>query len=195
MTVNSNEYIISTDENQEVYKMESVTGVIEMQDGGEIVFELYPEIAPQSVSNFVELVRDGFYDGLKFHRIINGFMIQGGCPRGDGTGNPGYSIKGEFDANGHENDLSHERGVMSMARSADYNSAGSQFFICHADSDHLDGNYAAFGMVTDGMDVVDEIAGASVFGSNGSVSPDNMPVMVSITIDGDFEMQEAEKLT
>jgi len=195
LTVNSNEYIISTDENQEVYKMESVTGVIEMQDGGEIVFELYPEIAPQSVSNFVELVRDGFYDGLKFHRIINGFMIQGGCPRGDGTGNPGYSIKGEFDANGHENDLSHERGVMSMARSADYNSAGSQFFICHADSDHLDGNYAAFGMVTDGMDVVDEIAGASVFGSNGSVSPDNMPVMVSITIDGDFEMQEAEKLT
>ena len=175
--------------------MENITGVIEMENGGEIIFELYPEIAPQSVSNFVELVRDGFYDGLKFHRIINGFMIQGGCPRGDGTGNPGYSIKGEFEANGHENELSHERGVMSMARSADYNSAGSQFFICHGDPDHLDGNYAAFGMVTDGMDVVDEIAETQTTDFNGSVAPENMPVMVSITINGDFEMPEAEKLT
>ena len=175
--------------------MENITGVIEMEDGGEIAFELYPDIAPQSVRNFVELARDGYYDGLKFHRIINGFMIQGGCPRGDGTGNPGYSIKGEFDANDHENNLSHERGVMSMARSADYNSAGSQFFICHGDPDYLDGSYAAFGMVTDGLDVVDEIADIPVLDSNGSVSPDNMPVMVSITINGDFEMPGADKLT
>ena len=175
--------------------MESITGVIKIEDGGEIVFELYPEIAPQSVSNFVELARDGFYDGLKFHRIISGFMIQGGCPRGDGTGNPGYSIKGEFEANGHENDISHERGVMSMARSADYDSAGSQFFICHEDSNHLDGNYAAFGMVTDGIEIVDEIAETPVADFNGGVAPDNMPVIESITIDGDFEMPEANKLT
>jgi len=166
-----------------------------MEDGGEIAFELYPDIAPQTVGNFVELVRDGFYNGLKFHRIISGFMIQGGCPLGEGTGNPGYSIKGEFDENGFENELSHTRGVLSMARSADFDSAGSQFFICHGDPDFLDGSYAAFGMVTDGFDIVDELADTPTFGSNGSVSPENMPVMASITIDGDFEIPGPDKLT
>jgi len=165
-----------------------------MEDGGEIAFELYPDIAPQAVRNFVELARDGFYDGLKFHRIISGFMIQGGCPRGDGTGGPGYSIFGEFDDNEFENNLSHTRGVFSMARSADFNSAGSQFFICHGDPDFLDGSYAAFGMVTDGLDVVDEIADTPVFDGNGSVAPDNMPIMLSITIDGDFDLPEPDKL-
>jgi len=174
--------------------LENITGSIEMEDGGVISFELYPDLAPQSVRNFVELARDGFYDGLKFHRIISGFMIQGGCPLGEGTGNPGYSILGEFDDNGIENDLSHERGVMSMARSADFNSAGSQFFICHGDPDFLDGSYAAFGMVTDGMDIVDELADTPVIDSNGTVRPDDMPVMASITIDGDFDLPGPNKL-
>ena len=174
--------------------MENITGSIEMEDGGVISFELYPDLAPQSVRNFVELARDGFYDGLKFHRIISGFMIQGGCPLGEGTGNPGYSILGEFDDNGIENDLSHERGVMSMARSANFNSAGSQFFICHGDPDFLDGSYAAFGMVTDGMDIVDELADTPVVDSNGTVRPDDMPVMASITIDGDFDLPGPDKL-
>ena len=174
--------------------MENITGTIEMEDGGRIDFELYPDVAPQAVRNFVELARDGFYDGLKFHRIISGFMIQGGCPQGEGTGNPGYSIFGEFDENDFENDLSHSRGVMSMARSANFNSAGSQFFICHGDSDFLDGSYAGFGMVTDGMDTVDSIAETRVFDRNGSVSPDDMPVMKSITIDGDFELPGPDKL-
>ena len=174
--------------------MENIKGTIEMEDGGVISFELYPDLAPQSVRNFVSLVREGFYDGLKFHRIIRDFMIQGGCPQGEGTGNPGYSIKGEFDDNGFENDLSHERGVMSMARSAAYDSAGSQFFICHGDPQFLDGSYAAFGMVTDGMDIVDELAETPVTDSNGSVHPDNMPVMLSITIDSDVELPEPDKL-
>ena len=174
--------------------MENITGTIEMEDGGIINFELYPDLAPQSVRNFVELARDGFYDGLKFHRIISGFMIQGGCPHAEGTGNPGYSIFGEFDDNGFDNDLSHTRGVFSMARSANFNSAGSQFFICHGDPEFLDGSYAAFGIVTDGMDVVDSIAETREFDGNGSVSPDDMPVMKSITIDGDFEIPGPDKL-
>ena len=174
--------------------MDNITGTINMEDGGEIVFELYPDVAPQAVRNFVELARDGFYDGLKFHRIISGFMIQGGCPLGEGTGGPGYSIFGEFDDNEFENDLSHTRGVFSMARSSDYNSAGSQFFICHGDPDFLDGSYAAFGMVTDGLDVVDDIADTPVLDGNGTVAPDNMPVMTSITIDGDFELPGPDKL-
>jgi len=175
-------------------RLDNITGTIEMEDGGRISFELYPEVAPQAVRNFVELARDGFYDGLKFHRIISGFMIQGGCPLGEGTGNPGYSIFGEFDDNGFENDLSHTRGVFSMARSASFNSAGSQFFICHGDPDFLDGSYAAFGMVTDGMDVVDEIAETPVRDSNGTVAPSDMPVMASITIDGDFDLEGPDKL-
>ena len=131
---------------------------ITMQNGKKIVAELYPEIAPESVNNFVYLIGKGFYDGLTFHRIIRGFMIQGGCPQGNGTGGPGYSIKGEFAANGVKNDLKHERGVLSMARAQNPNSGGSQFFIMHADAPHLDGSYADFGKVIEGMDVVDEIA-------------------------------------
>ena len=132
---------------------------IEMENGGVITAELYPEIAPNTVANFVNLVESGFYDGLIFHRVIPGFMIQGGDPQGTGMGGPGYSIKGEFARNGfRENTLRHTRGVLSMARSMMPNSAGSQFFIMHADAPHLDGDYAAFGKVTEGMDVVDRIA-------------------------------------
>ena len=172
-----------------------ITGTIEMEDGGVITFELYPDIAPQSVRNFVYLARQGFYDGLKFHRIMHGFMIQGGCPLGAGTGNPGYSIFGEFADNDFENNLSHTRGVMSMARGAhDNNSAGSQFFICHANTPGLNGGYAAFGMVTSGMDVVDKIAETPNNGPNGSVAPDDMPVINSITIDGNFEYPEPDKI-
>ena len=131
---------------------------ITMKDGGVIELELYPEIAPESVKNFISLANSGFYDGLIFHRVIAGFMIQGGDPDGRGTGGPGYCIKGEFSANGVKNDLSHLRGVISMARAQPFDSAGSQFFICHADSQFLDGQYAAFGKVTSGLDVGDRIA-------------------------------------
>ena len=131
---------------------------ITMKDGGVIELELYPEIAPESVKNFISLSNSGFYDGLIFHRVIAGFMIQGGDPDGKGTGGPGYCIKGEFSANGVKNDLSQLRGVISMARAQPFDSAGSQFFICHADSQFLDGQYAAFGKVTSGLDVVDRIA-------------------------------------
>ena len=132
---------------------------IQMQNGGVIKAELYPDIAPITVENFVKLVKEGFYDGLIFHRVIPGFMIQGGCPEGNGMGGPGYHIKGEFAANGIKNDLKHTRGVLSMARAMDPNSAGSQFFIMHEDAPHLDGQYAAFGKVVEGMETVDEIAG------------------------------------
>ena len=131
---------------------------IEMEDGGIIRAELYPEIAPNTVRNFISLVKKGFYDGVIFHRVIPGFMIQGGCPDGTGMGGPGYCIKGEFEANGIRNDLRHTRGVLSMARAQDMDSAGSQFFIMHKDAPHLDGQYAAFGKVVAGMDVVDKIA-------------------------------------
>ena len=131
---------------------------IEMENGMTMKGELYPEMAPNSVANFVELANSGFYDGVIFHRVIPGFMIQGGDPDGVGTGGPGYAIRGEFSANGVENNLSHVRGVLSMARSNAMDSAGSQFFIMHADSDYLDGNYAAFGMVLGGMETVDVIA-------------------------------------
>ena len=132
---------------------------ITMANGDEIILELYPEIAPESVANFKKLVSEGFYDGLIFHRVIPGFMIQGGCPLGNGTGGPGWSIKGEFAANGFQNDLKHTRGVLSMARAMDPNSAGSQFFIMVDDAPHLDGQYAAFGKVTEGMDTADKIVG------------------------------------
>ena len=131
---------------------------ITMENGGVIEGELYPDKAPQSVRNFIDLCDHHFYDGLIFHRVIPGFMIQGGCPEGTGMGGPGYCIKGEFFFNGVKNDLKHKRGVLSMARSSSPNSAGSQFFIMHADAKHLDGQYAAFGKVTSGMDVVDAIA-------------------------------------
>ena len=129
-----------------------------MENGGVIEGELYPDKAPQSVYNFIDLCNHNFYDGKIFHRVIPGFMIQGGCPEGTGMGGPGYCIKGEFFFNGFKNDLRHKRGVLSMARSSSPNSAGSQFFIMHQDAKHLDGQYAAFGKVTSGMDVVDAIA-------------------------------------
>jgi len=133
---------------------------ITMENGDVIKAELYPEIAPNTVNNFISLVQKGFYDGLIFHRVINGFMIQGGCPQGRGTGGPGYSIKGEFDYNGFKNELKHTEGVLSMARAMHPVSAGSQCFIMHKDSPHLDGQYAAFGKVTEGMETVDAIANA-----------------------------------
>jgi len=129
-----------------------------MEGGDMIKLELYPEIAPQTVRNFIYLTNKGFYNGLIFHRVISGFMIQGGDPRGNGTGGPGYCIKGEFTRNGFKNDLKHTRGVISMARSMMPNSAGSQFFIMHQDSPHLDGQYASFGKVIEGIEVVDKIA-------------------------------------
>ncbi len=138
--------------------MANPIATITMENGGTIVCELYPEIAPQSVRNFNYLAAKKFYDGLIFHRVISGFMIQGGCPDGSGMGGPGYTIKGEFALNGVQNDLSHARGILSMARSQAPNSAGSQFFICHGDSNFLDGQYAAFGKVLSGMEVVDAIA-------------------------------------
>ncbi len=131
---------------------------IEMENGKKIVIELDPAAAPETVKNFEKLVSEGFYDGLIFHRVISGFMIQGGCPDGTGMGGPGYTIKGEFAQNGFNNPLKHDRGVISMARAMDPNSAGSQFFIMHQNAPHLDGAYAAFGKVVEGMDVVDEIA-------------------------------------
>ena len=130
---------------------------IEMEAGGVIKAELYPEIAPNTVNNFISLVKEGFYDGVIFHRVIPGFMIQGGDPQGTGMGGPGYCIRGEFSANGFQNNLKHERGVLSMARTMIPDSAGSQFFIMHEDSPHLDGQYAAFGKVIEGIEVVDKI--------------------------------------
>ena len=131
---------------------------IELNSGKIIKAELYPEIAPNTVKNFISLINKGFYNGLIFHRVIRGFMIQGGCPNGTGTGGPDYSIKGEFNINAFQNDLKHTAGVLSMARAMHPDSAGSQFFIMHETSPHLDGQYAAFGKVTEGIDVVDEIA-------------------------------------
>lgn len=135
--------------------------VITMKNGGKMSGELYEDIAPISAENFEKLANSGFYDGLIFHRVIPGFMIQGGCPEGTGMGGPGYTIKGEFAANGFENNLAHERGVLSMARANDPNSAGSQFFIMVDDAPYLDGQYAAFGRVTEGMEVADEIVAQS----------------------------------
>lgn len=134
----------------------------EMKDGDVFYVELYPDVAPNTVNNFISLVKKGFYNGLCFHRVIEGFMIQGGDPKGNGTGGPGYTIRGEFSKNGFKNDLKHKRGVISMARSMMPNSAGSQFFIMHADAPHLDGQYAAFGQVIDGVDVIDKIAEVNV---------------------------------
>lgn len=138
--------------------MENPVVTITMADQGEIKIELYPEIAPNTVNNFISLIQQKFYDGLTFHRVIPGFMIQGGCPQGNGMGGPDYRIKGEFSQNGVKNDLAHTRGVISMARAMSPDSAGSQFFIMHQNAPHLDGAYAAFGKVISGMDVVDRIA-------------------------------------
>lgn len=132
--------------------------IIEMENGSIMKAELYPEAAPKTVENFIKLVKDGFYDGLIFHRVIPGFMIQGGCPEGTGMGGPGYSIVGEFEQNGFPNPVKHTRGVLSMARAMDPDSAGSQFFIMHEAAPHLDGSYAAFGKIVEGMETVDQIA-------------------------------------
>lgn len=153
---------------------------ITMEDGSIIRVELYPEIAPNTVANFISLVKKGFYDGLTFHRVIRGFMIQGGCPQGTGTGGPGYHIKGEFSGNGVQNNLKHTKGVISMARAMDPNSAGSQFFIMHEDSPHLDGQYAAFGKVVEGIDAVDYIATVR---TNPMDKPLTPVVIKSMTVD------------
>ena len=154
---------------------------IEMQNGDIMKAELYPEVAPNTVNNFVSLVKKGYYDGLIFHRVINGFMIQGGCPDGTGMGGPGYEIKGEFSNNGVKNDISHVRGTISMARSTDPDSASSQFFIVQSDSTYLDGDYAAFGHVTSGMDIVDKICkDAKPSDGNGTIAKDQQPVIESI---------------
>lgn len=154
--------------------------VITMDTGEVIKLELYPEIAPKTVENFEKLVNSGYYNGLTFHRIIRGFMIQGGCPKGNGTGGPGWSIPGEFAANDWKNDLKHTKGVISMARTADPNSAGSQFFIMHEDAPHLDGQYAAFGKVVEGIEVVDRIAAVRTSWGDRPVQP---VVMKSVVIE------------
>ena len=154
---------------------------IDVKDYGTITAELYADIAPITVTNFMNLVESGFYDGLTFHRIISGFMIQGGDPKGNGTGGSDKTIKGEFSANGVENGIKHERGILSMARSQNMNSASSQFFIMHKAAPHLDGQYAAFGRVLSGMDVVDAICDATkVEDGNGTVLKENQPVITSI---------------
>lgn len=164
-----------------------------MADGGVIKAELYPEIAPNTVNNFISLIQKKYYDGLIFHRVIRGFMIQGGCPEGSGMGGPGYSIKGEFAQNGFSNDLKHTAGVLSMARSMMPDSAGSQFFIMHKNAPHLDGAYAAFGKVTEGMDVVNRIAETST--DSDSDRPYENQVMKSVTVDTfGVEYPEPEKL-
>ena len=170
---------------------EKITARIEVEDFGVIELELYPDIAPQTVRNFCYLARQGFYDGTIFHRVIKDFMIQGGDPTGTGSGGPGWCIKGEFTANGFQNDLKHERGVISMARlSNPMDSAGCQFFIVHKTSPHLDGQYAAFGRVISGMEVVDRIASETVGYGNRPVQD---VVIKSITIEGP-ELPEPEKL-
>ena len=164
---------------------------IEMEDGGTIKAELYPEIAPNTVNNFISLINKGYYDGVIFHRVIPGFMIQGGDPKGTGTGGPGYSIKGEFTRNGFKNDLKHDRGVLSMARTMMPNSAGSQFFIMHKNSPHLDGQYAAFGKVLEGMEVVDAIANTRRGSNDKPLTPQ---VMKKVTVETfGVEYPEPEK--
>ncbi len=172
--------------------MQNPIVTITMDDESQIILELYPEIAPESVKNFVSLVSKGFYDGLTFHRIIPGFMIQGGDPEGTGMGGPGYSIKGEFAQNGFKNTLKHSRGVLSMARSMMPDSAGSQFFIMHEDAPHLDGSYAAFGKVLEGMEVVDYIARVATDFSDRPLTP---VVMKKVTVDTKGEnFEEPTKL-
>ena len=164
---------------------------IEMENGDIMKAELYPEIAPNTVNNFVSLCKKGFYDGVIFHRVIAGFMIQGGDPEGKGIGGPGYSIRGEFTANGFRNDLKHARGVLSMARTMAPNSAGSQFFIMHEDAPHLDGQYAAFGKITEGLDVVDKIANTR---TDYNDRPRTPQVMKKVTVETfGVEYPEPEK--
>lgn len=164
---------------------------ITMEDNSEIIIELYPDIAPNTVNNFISLIQKNYYDGVIFHRVIPNFMIQGGDPTGTGRGGPGYSIKGEFTSNGFQNDLLHERGVISMARTMDPNSAGSQFFIMVADSPHLDGDYASFGKVIEGMEVVDRIVSVE---TDPSDKPLEEQKMKKVTVDlGGHKFKEPEK--
>lgn len=174
------------EENDNTTKQEVLPTVvqvaIEIADYGTITLELDSTVAPITVENFLTLTSEGFYDGLTFHRIITGFMIQGGCPLGTGTGGSATTIKGEFSSNGVENDISHVRGTISMARSQTANSASSQFFIVHEDSPHLNGDYAAFGHVISGMEIVDEICNTLVAGVNGEIATENQPVITAIRI-------------
>lgn len=165
---------------------------ITMENGDVMKAELYPDIAPISVNNFISLISKGYYDGLIFHRVIRGFMIQGGCPQGTGMGGPGYSIKGEFAQNGFQNDLKHTEGVLSMARSMMPNSAGSQFFIMHKTSPHLDGAYAAFGKITEGMDIVNKIAEAPTDYSDRPLEDQRIKSMTVDTFGVDYP--EPEKM-
>ena len=163
---------------------------ITMANGDIMKAELYPDVAPNTVNNFISLVKKGFYDGLVFHRVIRGFMIQGGCPQGTGMGGPGYSIKGEFSYNGFANDLKHTPCVLSMARAMNPNSAGSQFFIMHETSPHLDGQYAAFGKVTEGMDVVNKIAETTTDYSDRPLEPQMIKSMTVETFGVDYPEPE-----
>lgn len=172
--------------------MQNPIVTIEMENSKTIKAELYPEIAPNTVNNFISLVKKGFYDGLTFHRVIYGFMIQGGCPDGNGTGGPGYHIKGEFAFNGVKNDLKHTEGVLSMARSMMPDSAGSQFFIMHKNAPHLDGQYAAFGKVIEGMNVVDEIAQCDTDFSDKPLDPQVIKKMTVETFGEEYP--EPEKM-
>lgn len=165
---------------------------ITMENGDVMKAELYPETAPLSVNNFISLIKKGFYDGLIFHRVIKGFMIQGGCPDGTGMGGPGYSIKGEFSHNGVENNLKHTEGVLSMARAMHPDSAGSQFFIMHKNSPHLDGQYAAFGKITEGMDVVNKIAETATYYSDRPIEEQKIKTMTVETFGVDYP--EPEKI-
>ena len=163
---------------------------ITMENGDVMKAELYPEIAPNTVNNFISLVKKGFYNGLTFHRVINGFMIQGGCPDGTGMGGPGYTIKGEFTQNGFVNQLKHEPGVLSMARAMHPDSAGSQFFLMHKTSPHLDGSYAAFGKVTEGLDIVDKIAQVPTDFRDKPLEPQVIQSMTVETFGGDYPEPE-----
>lgn len=184
---NSNEPNNTTNNNDEEKPLVTMT----MEDGGEIEIELYPNKAPNTVNNFIALIEDDFYDGLIFHRVIPDFMIQGGDPEGTGMGDPGYSIKGEFSSNDFDNDLKHEPGILSMARSQDPDSAGSQFFIVTGDGSHLDGDYAAFGKVIDGMDVVEDIE-AEETDNNDRPKTDQIIESMSVDLNG-YQAEEPEK--
>lgn len=163
---------------------------ITMKNGDVMKAELYPDVAPNTVNNFISLVKKGYFNGLTFHRIISGFMIQGGCPNGTGMGGPGYCIKGEFSQNGFKNDLSHTPGVLSMARAMDPNSAGSQFFIMHKAADYLDGQYAAFGKITEGMDIVNKIAETETGFNDRPVEPQVIDTVTVETFGVDYPEPE-----
>src|SRR5690625_2432795 len=180
------------DSNQQTAAGEHPIVTMEMESGENIEIELYPEVAPNTVNNFIFLIEEGFYDGLIFHRVIPDFMIQGGDPDGNGTGGPGYSIKGEFDSNGFDNDLKHTRGVISMARSQSPDSAGSQFFIMVNDSPNLDGDYAGFGEVTDGMDTVDKIVETERDNNDKPLEDQTMKKVEVDTKNFDYDEPEVE---